>query len=235
MSRTCPALTQSRRQCPVPRIPIRICLFLSNSGRSDGYGKEGVTHHSVRGRRAMMGCEMTDHDTHCYELVADCRFARPPISSPYLGSRCTGGASHGTAPTPGPAGRDRRHQRKVLSDSLHRLLAGTLVERHAHAEAPPRIDYALTSLGQSLVEGPMMALGRWGSSTVTNFSSPGQSREKGCEQGLTWVIKQRSQTSTGVGGEADDAARDVSRRSVPLDRDVGQGGENTAVAGSGPG
>ncbi|MEW2394493.1 helix-turn-helix domain-containing protein [Streptomyces sp. NPDC046862] len=45
---------------------------------------------------------------------------------------------------------------KVLTDSLRRLLANGLVERHAHAEA-----YALTSLGQSLVEGPMTALGRW--------------------------------------------------------------------------
>jgi DNA-binding HxlR family transcriptional regulator len=50
---------------------------------------------------------------------------------------------------------------KVLTDSLHRLLSSGLVDRHAHAEAPPRVEYSLTSLGQSLVEGPMMALGRW--------------------------------------------------------------------------
>ncbi|MBU6533547.1 winged helix-turn-helix transcriptional regulator [Streptomyces mayonensis] len=50
---------------------------------------------------------------------------------------------------------------KVLTDSLHRLLAGGLVAREAHAEAPPRVDYALTGLGRSLVEGPMAALGRW--------------------------------------------------------------------------
>jgi DNA-binding HxlR family transcriptional regulator len=49
----------------------------------------------------------------------------------------------------------------VLTDSLHRLLASGLIERHAHAQAPPRVDYVLTGLGQSLVEGPMAALGRW--------------------------------------------------------------------------
>ncbi len=50
---------------------------------------------------------------------------------------------------------------KVLTESLRRLLAAGLVERHAHAEAPPRVEYGLTGLGQSLVEGPMTALGRW--------------------------------------------------------------------------
>jgi DNA-binding HxlR family transcriptional regulator len=50
---------------------------------------------------------------------------------------------------------------KVLTDTLYRLLARGLIDRHAHAEAPPRVEYSLTSLGQSLVEGPMTALGRW--------------------------------------------------------------------------
>ncbi|MFI6509967.1 winged helix-turn-helix transcriptional regulator [Streptosporangium sp. NPDC050855] len=50
---------------------------------------------------------------------------------------------------------------KVLTDALHRLLANGLIDRRAHAEAPPRVEYALTALGQSLVDGPMKALGRW--------------------------------------------------------------------------
>ncbi|MEW9534634.1 winged helix-turn-helix transcriptional regulator [Microbispora sp. NPDC049125] len=50
---------------------------------------------------------------------------------------------------------------KVLTDALHRLLANGLIDRRAHAEAPPRVEYALTGLGQSLVDGPMKALGRW--------------------------------------------------------------------------
>ncbi|MEV4750307.1 helix-turn-helix domain-containing protein [Streptosporangium sp. NPDC049248] len=50
---------------------------------------------------------------------------------------------------------------KVLTDALRRLIANGLIDRRAHAEAPPRVEYALTCLGQSLVDGPMKALGRW--------------------------------------------------------------------------
>ncbi|GGO77196.1 winged helix-turn-helix transcriptional regulator [Nonomuraea cavernae] len=48
-----------------------------------------------------------------------------------------------------------------MTEALHRLLANGLIDRRAHAEAPPRVEYALTGLGQSLVDGPMNALGRW--------------------------------------------------------------------------
>ncbi|MFI6291002.1 winged helix-turn-helix transcriptional regulator [Nonomuraea sp. NPDC050790] len=50
---------------------------------------------------------------------------------------------------------------KVLTQALHRLLASGLIDRRAHAEAPPRVEYALTDLGRSLVDGPLNALGRW--------------------------------------------------------------------------
>ncbi|WP_406098441.1 winged helix-turn-helix transcriptional regulator [Streptomyces sp. NBC_01013] len=49
---------------------------------------------------------------------------------------------------------------KVLTETLRRLEGYGLVERRAYAEAPPRVDYALTELGRTLLE-PIGALGRW--------------------------------------------------------------------------
>ncbi|WP_392963526.1 winged helix-turn-helix transcriptional regulator [Streptomyces sp. LN245] len=105
---------------------------------------------------------MTNDDAHCYELVADCRLRAATDLFAHTWDPVVL-----TALRAGP--RRRRELRaaiggisdKVLTDSLHRLLASGLIERHAHAEAPPRVDYALTGLGQSLVEGPLTALGRW--------------------------------------------------------------------------
>jgi len=50
---------------------------------------------------------------------------------------------------------------KVLTEALRRLITNGLVERHAYAQAPPRVDYGLTALGRTLVDGPMAALGQW--------------------------------------------------------------------------
>ncbi|TQS44117.1 winged helix-turn-helix transcriptional regulator [Cryptosporangium phraense] len=50
---------------------------------------------------------------------------------------------------------------KVLTDALNRLLSTGLIERRHLAEAPPRVDYALTALGRSFADGPMRALGTW--------------------------------------------------------------------------
>lgn len=50
---------------------------------------------------------------------------------------------------------------KVLTEALHRLLANGLVVRRSFAEAPPRVDYELTPLGRTLLEGPLLALGHW--------------------------------------------------------------------------
>lgn len=50
---------------------------------------------------------------------------------------------------------------KVLTEALERLLAAGLISRQAYAEAPPRVDYALTPLGTSFVRGPLQALGDW--------------------------------------------------------------------------
>jgi DNA-binding HxlR family transcriptional regulator len=50
---------------------------------------------------------------------------------------------------------------KMLTDALHRLLGHRLIRRERYPQAPPRVDYALTTLGQSLLDGPMRALGNW--------------------------------------------------------------------------
>lgn len=109
-----------------------------------------------------MGDEMTDHEGSCYELVADCHLRAATDLFAHTWDPVVLAALR-TGP------RRRRELRaaiggisdKVLTDTLHRLLSNGLVDRHAHAEAPPRVEYSLTRLGQSLVEGPMMALGRW--------------------------------------------------------------------------
>ncbi len=99
---------------------------------------------------------------HCYELVADCRLRA-----------ATDLFAHTWDPVALAALRTGPHRRrelrtaiggisdKVLTDTLHRLLANGLISRHAYAEAPPRVEYGLTTLGQSLLDGPMAALGRW--------------------------------------------------------------------------
>ena len=49
---------------------------------------------------------------------------------------------------------------KMLTQTLRRLEAGGLVERRDYAVMPPRVDYRLTALGESLL-GPLDALRRW--------------------------------------------------------------------------
>ncbi|BBB02193.1 putative transcriptional regulator [Actinacidiphila reveromycinica] len=50
--------------------------------------------------------------------------------------------------------------RKVLTQTLRRLQAHGLVRRHAHTEAPPRVEYELTALGATLAE-PIHVLAEW--------------------------------------------------------------------------
>ncbi|MEU1513325.1 helix-turn-helix domain-containing protein [Streptomyces sp. NPDC005811] len=50
--------------------------------------------------------------------------------------------------------------RKVLTQTLRRLQSYGLIERRAYAEAPPRVEYSLTELGQTLTE-PIAALTDW--------------------------------------------------------------------------
>lgn len=103
---------------------------------------------------------MTEHD--CYDLVADCRVRAATDLFAHTWNPVVLAALR-----PGPRRRaDLRAliggiSDKVLTDTLHRLLANGLIERRSYAGAPPRVDYGLTELGQSLVDGPMAALGRW--------------------------------------------------------------------------
>lgn len=103
-----------------------------------------------------------NEDAHCYEMVADCRLRAATDLFAHTWDPVVLAALRA-----GP--RRRRELRatiggisdKVLTETLHRLLASGLVDRRAHATAPPRVDYGLTPLGESLVDGPMRALGRW--------------------------------------------------------------------------
>ncbi|MER7079444.1 transcriptional regulator, HxlR family [Saccharopolyspora kobensis] len=49
---------------------------------------------------------------------------------------------------------------KVLAETLRRLQQNGLVTRNSYREAPPRVEYHLTELGESLLE-PIEALGAW--------------------------------------------------------------------------
>ncbi|WP_128376617.1 winged helix-turn-helix transcriptional regulator [Streptomyces cavernae] len=50
--------------------------------------------------------------------------------------------------------------RKVLTQTLRRLQSNGLVDRQVYAEAPPRVEYSLTTLGQTLQE-PIAMLTEW--------------------------------------------------------------------------
>ena len=50
---------------------------------------------------------------------------------------------------------------KTLTEALRRLLGRGLVSRRPDPEAPPGVEYRLTELGVTLVEGPLRALAVW--------------------------------------------------------------------------
>jgi DNA-binding HxlR family transcriptional regulator len=57
-------------------------------------------------------------------------------------------------------GRLGRVAPKVLSQTLRRMERDGLVSRAVFAEVPPRVEYALTDLGRSLIE-PIAVLANW--------------------------------------------------------------------------
>src|SRR5690606_6974474 len=50
--------------------------------------------------------------------------------------------------------------RKVLTQTLRRLEAHGILRRHAYAEVPPRVEYELTPLGETLID-PIHTLNEW--------------------------------------------------------------------------
>ncbi|CUU59015.1 DNA-binding transcriptional regulator, HxlR family [Parafrankia irregularis] len=105
---------------------------------------------------------MSEHGNHCERLIVDCRLRAATelfahTWDPVVLAALQSGACR------------RRELRaaiggisdKVLTEALRRLCAHGLAERRAFAQAPPRVEYALTPLGRSLVEGPMRALAAW--------------------------------------------------------------------------
>lgn len=105
---------------------------------------------------------MPGQETHGYEFVSDCqlraatdlfRYKWDPI---VLAALSIGPRRRGTLHTS-----MRGMSEKVLTEVLNRLLSHGLVERKSYRESPPRVEYELTELGNSFVNGPMRALGSW--------------------------------------------------------------------------
>lgn len=98
----------------------------------------------------------------CPDLVADCRLRAATDLLAHTWDPVVLAALR-----PGP--RRRKQLRagiggisdKVLTETLRRLVANGLIESRRRAEAPPRVDYALTTLGRTFLDGPMAALGEW--------------------------------------------------------------------------
>ena len=98
----------------------------------------------------------------CEELVADCRvrlasdlFAH--TWDPVVIAALNDGPRRRRALRVGIGGISD----KALTEALNRLLGNGLIERRYFAEAPPRVDYALTALGRSFAAGPLRALAVW--------------------------------------------------------------------------
>jgi DNA-binding HxlR family transcriptional regulator len=67
-------------------------------------------------------------------------------------------------------GRLGRVAPKVLTQTLRRMERDGLVTRRIYAEVPPRVDYELTDLGQSLIE-PIVVLGDWAELNVGRITA----------------------------------------------------------------
>lgn len=65
---------------------------------------------------------------------------------------------------------------RSLTQSLRKLVAAGLVSRTHHAEVPPRVEYALTPFGRSLVE-PVSHLLEWAGEHHLEVSSPARPRK----------------------------------------------------------
>nr|WP_262703728.1 helix-turn-helix domain-containing protein [Streptomyces sp. NEAU-383] len=84
---------------------------------------------------------------------------------------------------------------KVLNDTLRRLEDDGLVERHRYAEAPPRVEYGLTPLGETLL-GPVEALGAW---SVEYGDAVVEAQERAERRRARQGRQERQERSTGQG------------------------------------
>ncbi|MFG1605792.1 winged helix-turn-helix transcriptional regulator [Actinoplanes sp. NPDC049265] len=104
------------------------------------------------------------HDTaaDCFDLVADCRIRMATdlfthAWDPVIVAALTAGRQRRRALRANIGGISD----KALTEALHRLSSNGLIERTWFPQAPPRVDYALTPLGQTFADGPMRALADW--------------------------------------------------------------------------
>lgn len=103
-----------------------------------------------------------NHDGCRYEMVADCRLRAATdllahTWDPVILSALDTGPRRRTDLRTAIGGISD----KALTEALRRLLTGGLVERREYAEAPPRVEYTVTPLGRTFLDGPMRALARW--------------------------------------------------------------------------
>ncbi|MFB6398491.1 winged helix-turn-helix transcriptional regulator [Polymorphospora lycopeni] len=103
-----------------------------------------------------------DSDSSCVNFVADCRLRMGTdlfthVWDPVVLAALAAGPQRRRALRANIGGISD----KALTEALHRLIINGLTERRSYAEAPPRVDYALTPLGQTFAEGPMRALAEW--------------------------------------------------------------------------
>lgn len=63
---------------------------------------------------------------------------------------------------------------KILTQNLRHLERSGLVRRTVYAEVPPRVEYALTALGETLC-GPLAALRTWSEANITAITTAQQS------------------------------------------------------------
>jgi DNA-binding HxlR family transcriptional regulator len=103
-----------------------------------------------------------DTDGGCVDFVADCRLRMGTelfthVWDPVVLAALVAGPQRRRALRANIGGISD----KALTEALHRLAANGLLERRSYAEAPPRVDYALTPLGRTFTDGPMHALAEW--------------------------------------------------------------------------
>ena len=61
------------------------------------------------------------------------------------------------------ASKNQTISQKVLTDNLKELESAKIIKRKVYTEVPPKVEYSLTPLGQSL-EGVLQSLSSWGES-----------------------------------------------------------------------